>query len=45
MFNSKLFSVCYLKAQVKNVGYKTVVLPVVLYRLQMWSFTLKEENT
>jgi hypothetical protein len=39
-----LLSSCLLSRNVKIKIYKTIVLPVVLYRCDPWSVTLKEEH-
>jgi hypothetical protein len=35
---------CLLSKNVKIIIYKTIILPVVLYRCETWSLTLREEH-
>jgi hypothetical protein len=39
-----LLSSCLLSRNVKVKIYKTIILPVVLYRCETWSLTLREEH-
>jgi hypothetical protein len=39
-----LLSSCLLSRNVKVKVYKTIILPVVLYRCETWSITLREEH-
>jgi len=40
----KLFSSSLLSKSIKNKIYRTIILPVVLYGCEIWSFTLREET-
>jgi hypothetical protein len=40
-----LLSSCLLSKDVKVRIYKTVILPLVLYGCEIWSLTLREEQT
>jgi hypothetical protein len=39
-----LLSSCLLSRNIKVKIYKTIILPVVLYRCETWSLTLREEH-
>jgi hypothetical protein len=43
-FRQNLFSLCLLPKSLKIRIYKTIILPVVSYRCETWSLTLREEH-
>jgi hypothetical protein len=44
IIQSKIFVFCFISKNLKIKIYKTVILPVALYRCESWSLTLRAEH-